>query len=667
VSLERFDDDPAILLRVLAHAYGQIDPGRTELVAEVEGEGTSLLGRVAPRLAAAFGTSPAPFVLFLDDLHELRSEDCHDVLGVIIAKLPAGSQLVSASRFEQPHLPRLRTSGHALEFVAADLALDAAGAEQIFASVHVTLAQGVADTMIQRTEGWPAGVHLAAMIAKENNGQEIVVTGDDRYVADYLYREFWSQMPADLQRFLRSTAILDQLDASLCDAVLGSSNGAEQLRRLEASSSFVIPLDRRRHWYRYHALFREFLLSELRRNQADDIETLHLRAAEWYEQNGARAMAVEHLLHTTERQRAAQLVTQLCVETYQNGQLSTSLRWLSTLGDASIQSYPPLAVQAAWEYVLTGDSTRAERWWTFVEGISFDEIPVDGTASLDSARAMLRAAICPSGPDEMMADALFAVDHEPPGGPWRDVAVWLLAEAQLVSGQVDEALKNLAEANRIAAALGYTDTVVICATHFAQFAMDRGDWKVARDQIDVALAKIAEKHVGDYVMSALAYPATARLALHDGDVGEAQVRLVEGMRARARATYLFPFIAVRLRIELAKLYVASSNPNAARQLLREIDEIFTRRPNLGTLVDQTEELRSALLEEPGTGSLPLTPAELRVLPYLQTHLTLAAIGQRLFVSRPTVSSQVTSIYRKLGVSSRQAAVERATSIGLLGG
>jgi LuxR family maltose regulon positive regulatory protein len=470
-----------------------------------------------------------------------------------------------------------------------------------------------------------------------------------------------------LQQFLRSTAILDQLSASLCDAVLGSSDAAEQLRRLEASSSFVIPLDRHRQWYRYHALFREFLLNELCRSSQDDIEKLHLRAADWYELNGARPMAVEHLLQTSQRDRSVQLVTQLCQETYQAGQISTSLRWLSTLGDSNIETYPPLAALAGWGGVLSGDIAAAERWSSFLEGVSFESTPADGTASFDSARAMLRTFMCASGPDAMMSDALFTVHREPPEGVWRDSALLGLAEAQLISGQVDVACVNFTQASRIATAMDHTDTVIICASELALVAMDAGDWSEARDHVELAFAKIAEKQMGDYVLSVLAYAAAARLALHDGDMHQSRARMVEAMRARPRATYVLPFVAVRLRIQLAKLFSALNNPNAARQLLREIYEILTRRPQLGSLVDHTEELRIVLADAPATGSSPLTPAELRVLPYLQTHLTLAAIGQRLFVSRPTVSSQVTSIYRKLGVSSRQEAVERATSIGLLGG
>jgi LuxR family maltose regulon positive regulatory protein len=133
---------------------------------------------------------------------------------------------------------------------------------------------------------------------------------------------------------------------------------------------------------------------------------------------------------------------------------------------------------------------------------------------------------------------------------------------------------------------------------------------------------------------------------------------------------VLPFLAVRVRLQLAKVHWARGDHTAARHLLREVDDILLRRPALGALVDEVLEIRRILTSSPqvgATGGSPLTPAELRMLPYLQTHLTIREIGERLFVSRNTVSSEVSSIYRKLGVSSRSDAVQQATAIGLLGG
>jgi len=670
VSLDRYDDDPALLLTLLASAYARVSPGSAGLIADMGGIGLSVLGRAAPRLASVFRTSPVPFVLMLDDLHELRSPACHDALGVVISGIPQGSQLVAASRSEQPHLPRLRASGDALELMAGHLALDAAGAEQIFSQAHVSLTPELAAAVTERTEGWPAGLYLAAVIANDSNGEAPMVSGDDRYVADYLYRESLVRLPGSAQRFLRRTAVLDQLCAPLCDALLGESGSQERLRGLEASSLFLIPLDRRREWYRYHALFREFLLGELRRIEPDAVMKLHLRAADWYESNGSPAMALEHLLNTTERDRCVQLATELALPTYQAGQMSTLQRWYRAIGDANIERYPPLAVLRCWEAVLTGDTAGAQRWAALVEAASFDGAPADGSASFASARAMLRAVMCAAGPEQAVADASFAVAQEPPWSAWRDQALCLCAEAHLLTGDVDQAGALFAESFTVAAAAGNTDVIVLSESELALLAMDRGRWAEAAGLVEVALAAIDDARMHDYATSVLAFAAAARLAVHRGDLMEANRELTRAMRARPSLTFATPFLAVRLRLQLAKVYWAIAGYSAARHLLREIDDILFRRPALGALLDDVSEFRrivtSSAQRGPAGGS-PLTPAELRLIPYLQTHLTIGEIGERLFLSRNTVNSEVSSIYRKLGVSSRSGAVNQATAAGLLGG
>jgi LuxR family maltose regulon positive regulatory protein len=668
VSLDRFDDDPAMLIVSLAAAYGRADPGSADLVADIRGPGMSVLGRAAPRLASVLSTSRLPFVFMLDDLHELQSPACHDVLAVVISGIPRGSQLVAASRSEQPHLPRLRALDEALEFGSGDLALDAAGARQIFASAKVGLTPEQAAAVIERTEGWPVGLFLAALIVKDSHGQESAVTGDDRYVADYLYREALIRQPQDVQRFLRRTAVLDQLCGPLCDAVLGSSDAAVQLRRLEAANLFVIPLDRHRQWYRYHALFREFLLGELRLTEPGLMMTLHQRAADWYEANGSPVLALEHLLDTTDRDRSVRLATALALPTYNTGHMSTVQRWLRAIGDANIERFPPLAVFRCWEAVLTGDTLGAERWAAVLDASSFEGAPLDGSASFDSARTIVRAAMCASGPESMMADAAFAIAQEPAWSPWRAEALWVLGEAHLLADHLDEARAVLAEASAAATRTGNVDTIVICESELALLATDRGRWAEAAERLERALALIDDYRMHDYVASLLTFAEAARLAVHRGDLTEARRQLTRAMRARPSATYALPWAGVRLRLQLAKVCFSIAEVVMARQLLREIDDILTHRPALGALTGEVEEFRRVLEASAtgATGQSALTPAELRLLPYLQTHLTASGIAERLFVSNHTVKAEVKSIYRKLGVSSRHEAVQKATAMGLLG-
>ena len=351
------------------------------------------------------------------------------------------------------------------------------------------------------------------------------------------------------------------------------------------------------------------------------------------------------------------------------GQIATLRRWCRAIGDANIERYPPLAVFACWVGVLTDDTAGAERWAAFLDAASFDGAPADGSASFESARAMVRAAMCASGPEQMMADAAFAVAHEPSWSPWRAEALYQLGEAHLLAGHLDQVRRLLTEALAVAVPMGITDLMVLGESELAMLAMDRGDWNEAAGRLERALATIDENRLHDYAACLLAFPEAARLAVHRGDLTGARRQLTRGMRARPGATYAHPQVAVRLRLQLARVYFALAEVATARQLLSEIDDILRQSPALGTLTDQVEQFRRVLASSTtteATGRSPLTPAELRLLPYLQTHLNTPGIAERLFLSRYTVKSQMYSIYRKLGVSSRNDAVQKATAIGLLG-
>jgi LuxR family maltose regulon positive regulatory protein len=669
ISLDRHDDDPRILLFLIASAYEQAVPERAGLAAEISGLGVAALGRGAPRLAAALSRSSVPFALLLDDLHELRSPGCHDVLGVVLSGIPPGSQVVTASRTAQPHLPRMRAVGDAVEIQASDLTLGRGATEQIFAAAHVTVTPEQVVTVTETTEGWPIGLHLAAMIARDASQEAWTVSGDDRYVADYLHQEAMGKLDPAMQRFLRRNSVLDRLHGPLCDAIMEEPGSHERLRALEQSHALLTPLDRSREWYRYHPLFREFLLGELRRSEPDLIEKLHLRAADWFEAHGSPSMAVGHLLMTPEKDRCAQLVASLVPATYGAGQIATVQRWMSTLGESTITAYPPLAVLAGWVSALAGETAGAQRWAAIVDEATFDAVPTDGAASFESSRAMLRAMMCAAGPEQMLADAEFAAAQETPSSTWRDTALCLLGQAHLLSGDLERAVAILEESTSAGLALGHTDTVVLSDSELALIAMEAGRWEEATGRVETALGIVEEQRMHDYAISILTFAAAARLAVHHADLAEADRRLTEGMRVRPMSTFVLPFLATRGRLQLARVCMMRGDQAGARLLLREIEDILRWRPRLGTMADQVSEFRamtsSAAAGKPGVS--PLTSAELRLLPYLQTHLTIAEVAQRLQISRNTVGTQVTAIYRKLSVSSRGEAVRQATTLGLLGG
>ncbi len=671
VTLDRLDDDPARLLVVLASAFARLGAGYPDLVADMVGPDTSLLGRAAPRLASALRSSPEPFVLALDDLHEVRSAACHDVLGVVLEGIPEGSQLVAASRDEQPHLARLRAAGESIEIDAQDLALDVAGTEQVFAASRVPVTRDVASTVTERTEGWPVGVYLASLVVSGDGSGPETVTGTDRYVADYLQRESFRRLPAETRLFLRRTAVLDELSAPLCDALLGVRSSTRILRAIEAAHLFLVPVDRHRRWFRYHALFREFLFDELLATEPERADVLRTRAADWYEANGSPERAIEMLLATPEVERAARLVARVVMPHLQGGRVTTVDRWLAALGDEPVAAYPPLAVLAGLVAVHEGHASTAERWGAVVDAASFDGVPVDGTASFASARAMFRALRCPDGPQQMLDDVGAALDSEPAWSPWRDTALALGGDALRLVGDDDAATDHLERAAEAAQELEHASTLVLAEAQLAQLDMDRDRWARAGDRVRRVLETIDARRMQDYPTSALGFASAARYRHHAGDLAGTRALVTRAMRARTFSTYAFPTLAVRTRLQLARTSWATSDTATVRHLLREIDDVLLRRPALGALTDEAVELRRAFDSASHAATLPmsstpLTPAELRLLPYLQTHLTIREIGERLFVSRNTASSEIGSIYRKLGVSSRSDAVRTAIDRGLLG-
>ncbi|WP_154796376.1 LuxR family transcriptional regulator [Occultella kanbiaonis] len=671
VSLDSWDDDPLSLLVVLASAFGTVDGAPLGLAQDMLGAGVSALGRAAPRLAAVIARFDEPFLLVLDDLQVLRSPACHDVLGLVIDAIPPESQVVIASRYEQPHLPRLRAQARAVEIGASDLAMDVAGTEKIFATTRVAASRETLEAITERTEGWPVGIYLASLIARHDHDGTAMVSGDDPYVADYLQREAYLRFPADTRRFLRRTAVLESMSASLCDAVLGGHDARRLLRHFEASSLFLIPLDRHREWFRYHALFREFLLGELLTAEPDLSDTLRLRAADWYEAHGLPHRAVEVLLPTPHRDRCIRLVTRVVMSLFQSGRLSTVDRWLAALGPDAIAGYPPLAVLAGYVALYQGHAAEAERWGEIVDRASFEGESLDGSASFASARSMFRAVRCPDGPEQMLADAQFAIDSEPRLSTWRDTALALGGEAALLVGDVAAATDHFTSAVAAADVGGNADALVLSEARLAQAAMDAGRWEDARPRVAHAASEIAMHRMEDYPTSAPAFAAAARLAVHDGDLTTARRELTRGMRVRVSCTFAFPTLAVRTRLNFARTSWALGDNVTVRHLLREIDDLMLHRPNLGVLGDEVLEFHKNFEARPTSAvsdgvMSPLSPAELRLLPYLQTYLTIREIAERLFISRNTASTEIGAIYRKLGVSSRGDAVRQAIARGLLG-
>ena len=673
VTVEEPDNDPKVLLAYVAKALDEIEPIDERVFDALASSDSSVPGSVVPRLGSAFAAMSSPVVLVLDDVHVLRDRECRSALSVLADHVPAGSQLVLAGRADPPlRVARLRAEGRILEIGLSDLSLTAGEAASLLHHAGVILDADEAAELHGRTEGWAAGLYMAALAIKagSRDGETApTFSGDDIFMRDYLRSEVLDRLPKVDALFLTRTAALERMSGPLCDAVLGLQGSATTLAELAQSNLLVVPLDRQGQWYRYHHLFRDLLLAELDRLEPGLVPALRQRAARWHEGNGRPDEALEYWMQTGDADSVARLVTVLTFPAYQRGMVATAGRWLRWLQDhTDVEDYPAVAVLAALLAALTGKPGDAERWARAAErGAAVASLP-DGSPSIQPWLAVLRALLCRDGAAQMRADAELAVATMGAGSFWRTAATVYLGLAHLMAGNPDEADVLFADAIAEGQAVGVTVGPCVALAERSLLAMAGGEWDSAGRYLGQARALARDANLEDHPPVTIVYAAAARIALHQGDKQRAREELAGAQRLRPALTYAVPHLAVQARLELAACYLALADPAGARTLLREIEQILLRRADLGVLVRQTEELRARLTKirgSSGSGASALTAAELRLLPLLCTHLSFPEIGEELFLSPNTVKSQAVSIYRKLGVSSRSQAVTQSRALGLL--
>jgi LuxR family maltose regulon positive regulatory protein len=550
-----------------------------------------------------------------------------------------------------------------------ELALSRREAKLLLREAGVEAAEGDVSELIDRTEGWAAGLYLAALSLRDVRGEAEELAGRDRFLADYFRSEYLAHLrPAEI-RFLTRTSVLDSMSGPLCDAVLEGKGAARKLERLEKLNLFVVPLDRHRRWYRYHRLFRDLLRSELEQREPELVPALNGRAARWSEAHGSPDAAITYAGLARDTATVARLVGASALDVYHSGRLATIESWLKYFDDGSgLARYPALAVLGAWVHALRGRPAAAGRWLCAAENGNMKRALPDGTTSLEPWLALLRAALCREGPDQMLADAEAAVQGLADESQWRPTALLLRGAALLLLGGVAAADASMARAVDAAESVGATEAQVVALSERSLLAEARGDLGDAKALGLAARALVETSGLDDYPTVAIVLAASARTELRAGSWEKARADLEQANRLRPQLTYALPWHSVQALLELARAHMTLLDPSAAQSLLRDADDILLRRPELGVLAEAAAKLRAETEELLAAGdrrASTLTPAELRLLPLLATHLSFREIGERLYVSRNTVKTQAISVYRKLGVSSRSHAIERAGELGLL--
>ncbi|CAN5776547.1 LuxR C-terminal-related transcriptional regulator [soil metagenome] len=597
LSLDEGDSDPTRFLAYLVAAL------RT--VAADIGEGVlGMLGSPQPPptesvltiLLNEIATVPDDFVLVLDDYHAINARSVDDALAFLLEHLPPQVHLVIATR-EDPNLPlaRLRGRGQLSELRAADLRFTSSEAAEFLNQVMgLDLSAEDIGALETRTEGWIAGLQLAAISMR---GREDVpgfiraFAGDNRYILDYLVEEVLQRQPERVLSFLLQTSILDRLSSPLCDAVTGQEEGNVLLEALERGNLFVIPLDDKRHWFRYHHLFADVLFAHLMAEQPDQDSTLHRRASEWYEQNGLPSDAIRHALTARDFERAADLVEVTIPSMRRSRQEATLLCWLKALPDELIHFRPVLSVAYAGALLQGGelegveDRLRdAERWLDTTAGMSeraeapsAEMVVVDEAEfrRLPGATAVLRAgkALALGDVPETVTYARRALDLVPEDDYFRrGAAAALLGLASWTSGDLEAAHRSYADGMASLQKAGYISDAVGGSIALADIRIAQGRLHEAMRTYEHALQLATEQ--GDPVMRGTAdmYVGMSDLHRERNDLHAATQQL---LRSKEQGEHTgFPQNRYRWRVAMARTLEAQGDLDGALDLLQEAEVLY---------------------------------------------------------------------------------------------
>ena len=632
-------------------------------------ERDNLGARFSAKVARALGgvqpeRGTGRLVLVLDDLQLLDHPAALEALAVIVSDLPPEVTLALASRNRIPlPIARLREQRLVTELGPRDLAMTRSEAALLLRLAGLEVDRDGVETLLHRTEGWPAGLSLAALALGERPRMEAPQRfgGEDRLVADYLRDEVLGDLSAEQLEFVLQTSVLDTLTGEHCDAVLQRPGSAATLAGLARSNLLLVSLDRTDQRYRYHRLLREMLRAELRRREPELEPELHRRASACYRRAGDPDRAVHHAICAGDVEVAGDLVWNGVLSAIGHGRQATIQGWLGRFTDAQIAAHPMLALAAANSELARGHGELVAHW------ASAAAAAPDRPAGVESGIAIMRAALAPDGIARMEEDAERAYSLEPADSPWRSLCRLLTGTAHQVVGRRNHAVRHLEEGARRAAVVA-PDVHALCLTQLAVLALTEEDWEKAAALVTRARSQVDRHGLSGSSMVALVFATSAVVRAHRGRVEEARSDLHEAMRLQSALTDFAPWFEAELRILVARAALRLSDVNGARAALAEASRLMLRVPEaliLKAWLEHTWAQLDAMTVPAGAPSGMLTTAELRILRFLPTHLSFREIAERVYVSANTVKSQANAVYRKLNVSCRSEAVARARDIGLL--
>jgi LuxR family maltose regulon positive regulatory protein len=667
LSLDEGDNDPVVLWSYVLEAFRSECPDlRVSAPPEVLGS-ARIMDRFLPDLVnelIAIGDA----ALVLDDFHRLGSGLARDSVAWFVDHAPSTLQLVLATRSDPPlPLGAMRAHGELVEIRAAELGFTTDEAEMLLNDRLVLgLEPGSVNDLVERTEGWPAGLYLAALSLQAVDDRRAFVTtfgAESRTVVDFLIGEVLEAHDTATVTLMLRCSILERLCGPLCDAVLEQEGSDDLLAGLSHSNLFLLPLDDRGTWYRFHHLFGQLLRVELEQREPGLAVTLHRRASAWHREHGSTDEAIEHALEAGAFVEARELITTTWFQYTQVARHATVVTWIERFPLEVRRQDPHLLLVAAWVYLLSGQRDASGAAIAAVERLRpFDPGPLpDGFSSIEADLAVLQGFLTWGDLRHAVERGRRAAELEGPTSPWRPVTDVASGWCLYLLGENLEADRWFAEAT--------------------QPALELEQWRVAVSSL-VGRSLVAEALGRTDEQSALAARATAvlqeqrlegadtELPIALGATLESRGDLESALASFERAVAVHrdsgqpPLLALAL-IRQAAVMRALDREDEAQAAAEEARSAVDSCPDPGILASRLEDVERPPRTRRRNDDDTLSEREVVVLRALTGPLSEREIGRELYLSHNTIHSHTRSIYRKLGASSRAEALRHARERGLI--
>ena len=679
LALDRGDNDPVRFFMYAIEALHTVADSVGERSASIlRTPGVDIVDQVLPVLINELDALPERSVFVLEDYHAIDGAEVHEAVSYLLDHAPANLELALSTRVEPP-LPvsRLRGRGELLEIASADLRFSIADAHTLLIA-HQGLILEPSDVvrLVERTEGWPAGLYLAALslAGRDDPGDFIdAFAGDDRNVVDYLTTEVLAGQAVETRAFMLATSVLDRLCAPLCDHVVGGVGSAAMLSDIERSNSFLIALDSRREWYRYHHLFGELLRNELLSTDPAAAATANRRAAIWLRGRGFVPEAISHLVAAGEVEEAAELIASSWLRFASSGEHETVRAWLGLLPPAVHEGDSRLCVASALVAIVTGRLDDVGRWIDQAArapaGGPFYDGFRSGAAAADCLRTVHSWLLGDLTACRAAGEAAILGARE--RSPWDGVTYTWLGASLFWHGHDKEGQAALREAVERCRAASFRPPWIHCLGMLSLTHHLQGDQDAARALAEEALAMSASAGLNEYSrLTAAAHITRAGLLTGIGRAEEAREELQRVLAVAHQGSG--PVEITHAQVALSMAVQATGDTAGARAFLDDAQSVIRACPDPGPVITAVLHRAESRLAGPRRVTQPLTPVfgdfserEMAVLRLLASSLSQREIGSTLFISFNTVKTHSKSIFRKLGVATRADAVARARELDLI--